>query len=94
MISSIHLLHYNDCTLNLYDTNTDVSLLKFIIPGLILWFGCKRTAYVGTVRGRSTGKEVIPKFIPLGYLDVQVSKRGGGFVQIVLVENRKDRKKW
>jgi hypothetical protein len=78
MISSIHLLHYNDCTLNLYDTNTDVSLLKFIIPGLILWFGCKRTAYVGTVRGRSTVKEVIPKFIPLGYLDVQVSKRRGG----------------
>jgi hypothetical protein len=69
----------------------DVSLLKFIIPRLILRFGCKRTAYVGIVRGRSTRKEVIPKFIPLGYLDVQVSK--GGLFRLYWLKTEKTEKK-
>jgi hypothetical protein len=42
-----------------------------------LWIGRKRTTYVSKVRGRSTRKEVIAEFIPLGSLDVQINKNGG-----------------
>jgi hypothetical protein len=43
-----------------------------------LWFGRKRTAYVSIVRGRSTKKEIIAEFTPLGSLDVQTNKKMEG----------------
>jgi phage terminase large subunit-like protein len=41
-----------------------------------LWFSRKRTIYVGIVRCRSTRKDVIAEFTPLGSLVVQPNKRG------------------
>jgi hypothetical protein len=42
-----------------------------------LWFGRKRMIYVGIVRDRSIGNEVIAEFILFGSLDVQINKKGG-----------------
>jgi hypothetical protein len=52
-----------------------VYLLKFINP-YVAWLGHKLTAYVGIIRGRSTVTEVTTEFTLLGFLDVQINKKG------------------
>jgi hypothetical protein len=60
------------------DKHEAVPLLKFI-NSYATWFGRKRTTYIGIVSGQSIGKEVTTEFTLLGFLNMQVNKRGGLF---------------